>query len=77
MVHGLNNTKALISTSRPVRWSTIHEVMACPGGCIGGAGQPVDTGEARKGPGLYRADKGQQLRRSTDNPLVARVYEKG
>ena len=80
VVHGLNNTKALISDIKAgkVEYDLI-EVMACPGGCIGGAGQPVDTtGEAKKkrAQGLYRADKGQQLRRSTDNPLVARVYEK-
>jgi NADH:ubiquinone oxidoreductase subunit E len=55
------------------------EVMACPGGCIGGAGQPIaattDIKKARA-KGLYNADKLSQMRKSQDNPVVAKFYEK-
>jgi NADH-quinone oxidoreductase subunit G len=57
----------------------IVEVMACPGGCIGGAGQPAsNTPEVRqkRSSGLYRADTAMQLRRSQENPLVTSVYQK-
>ncbi|HHV62926.1 MAG TPA: 2Fe-2S iron-sulfur cluster binding domain-containing protein [Firmicutes bacterium] len=55
------------------------EVMACPGGCVGGGGQPVpNTREARekRGRGLYAADKLVQLRKSQDNPVVTSLYGK-
>lgn len=80
VVHGLANAKRLLADIKDEKAQyDLIEVMACPGGCIGGAGQPVDrTGEARakRAKGIYRADKGQQLRRSTENPLIERVYEK-
>jgi NADH-quinone oxidoreductase subunit G len=53
------------------------EVMACPGGCVGGGGQPVSVEPAvRKArtKGLYSADKALQLRRSQDNPYLSRVH---
>ncbi len=53
------------------------EVMACPGGCVGGAGQPVTRDAAarrERGRGLYAADKELQLHKSQDNPAVARCY---
>ncbi len=54
------------------------EVMACPGGCIGGAGQPVsfedDTKEKRK-EGLYNADKMLQLHKAQENPYIQECYK--
>ena len=57
------------------------EVMACPGGCIGGGGQPKDLlkdGDAiRKGRmnGLYQRDQAMTLRKSHENPEIRQVYE--
>ena len=55
------------------------EVMACPGGCIGGAGQPIprhhDTRKKRT-EGIYQADKMLQLRTSRENHLLAECYKK-
>ena len=52
--------------------------MTCPGGCIGGGGQPRYTTnavrEARIG-AIYREDEGKQLRKSHENPDVAKLYE--
>ena len=54
------------------------EVMACPGGCVGGAGQPVtkDTTTRRKrAKGLYEADKSLQLHKPQDNPHIRQMYQ--
>jgi NADH-quinone oxidoreductase subunit G len=53
------------------------EVMACPGGCIGGAGQPVTQDHGAKlerCKGLFTADKMMQLHKSQDNHIVAQCY---
>jgi NADH-quinone oxidoreductase subunit G len=53
------------------------EVMACPGGCIGGAGQPVTTNRnarALRTKGLYEADKMLQLHKSQDNVVITECY---
>lgn len=80
VVNGLSQARQVIAEMKSGRTQyDLIEVMACPTGCIGGGGQPVDrTGNAKqnRAKGLYRADKGQQLRRSTDNPLIQKVYEK-
>jgi NADH-quinone oxidoreductase subunit G len=57
----------------------IVEVMACPDGCVGGAGQPVSVdGEAavKRARGLHEADRTMQLHNSQDNHLVVERYEK-
>ena len=55
------------------------EVMACPGGCIGGAGQPVSR-EAdirrRRAKGLYDVDKSLDLHKSQENHFVTECYQK-
>jgi len=52
--------------------------MTCPGGCIGGGGQPRftdnDAREARIR-AVYREDEGKQLRKSHENPDVLALYE--
>ena len=56
----------------------IIEVMACPGGCIGGGGQPISSdpeAKAKRARGLYEADKGLMIRRSHENPYVAELYK--
>ena len=56
----------------------IIEVMACPGGCIGGGGQPISAdpeAKAKRARGLYEADKGLMIRRSHENPYVAELYK--
>lgn len=55
------------------------EIMACPGGCINGGGQPYNHGntailEARKD-ALYRADKGLPIRKSHLNPSIIKIYD--
>lgn len=56
------------------------EVMACPGGCIGGAGQPVSDNAAdtrrRRTESIYNVDKMLQLHKAQDNHMVAELYER-
>jgi NADH-quinone oxidoreductase subunit G len=50
--------------------------MACPGGCISGAGQPyiAQRHRSKRGEGLYRADSISPIKRSQDNPLMEELY---
>jgi hypothetical protein len=52
--------------------------MACPGGCIGGAGQPVsrDRTSAAARPGLYDVDKNLDLHKSQENHFVTECYQR-
>ena len=52
--------------------------MTCPGGCIGGGGQPrLTTDEVRKAriAAIYREDEGKKLRKSHENPEIKQIYE--
>jgi iron-only hydrogenase group A len=54
------------------------EIMCCPGGCIGGGGQPIPTNTATREArmkAIYEADKGMKLRKSHQNPAVQKLYE--
>ena len=59
------------------------EIMACPGGCVNGGGQPSQPADVRnftdlkglRAKALYDEDEGMTLRKSHDNPLVKQVYE--
>lgn len=53
------------------------EVMACPGGCISGAGQPYLSRVERmeRGKALYETDRTMAVKRSQDNPLIKKMYE--
>ncbi|ADU28107.1 [FeFe] hydrogenase, group A [Ethanoligenens harbinense] len=78
VVHGLRNAEQLIQDMQAGRRQyDFVEVMACPGGCIGGGGQPgpqaAETRAARA-KGLYQADSETQIRRSQENPVLSKVY---
>lgn len=79
VAHGLSNAQKVIGAIRSGK-KTYHfvEIMTCPGGCIGGGGQPRytnnDVRQARIG-AIYREDEGKKLRKSHDNPDVAKLYE--
>jgi iron-only hydrogenase group A len=55
------------------------EMMACPGGCVGGGGQPIyfdDKVLQARGQALYEQDKKREFRRSHENPIVQVIYKK-
>lgn len=79
VVSGLGNTRRLLDAIRDGR---VHydfvEVMACPGGCAGGGGQPIAEGcelADTRGDVLYTLDRENQLRFSHENPAVAQLYK--
>ncbi len=80
VVSGLGNTRALLD--RILRGEVQYdfvEVMACPGGCVGGGGQPIYDGEERafeRGKNLYDLDQHAELRFSHENPDVRTMYER-
>lgn len=80
VVSGLGHADELIALieSGAERFDFV-EVMACPTGCIGGAGQPEGFLEDKKkrGAGLYTADRSALVKRSDENPVVLGLYEHG
>lgn len=80
VVNGLANARRIVEALRrdDVSYDLV-EVMACPGGCVGGGGQPYPNDvQARKarGKGLYLSDRMMQLRNPQENLAVQKVYER-
>jgi NADP-reducing hydrogenase subunit HndD len=79
VAHGLGNAKKIIEKvlSGEKAYHFI-EIMACPGGCIGGGGQPrMTTDEVRQAriKAIYQEDEGRKYRKSHENPAVKALYE--
>jgi NADH-quinone oxidoreductase subunit G len=79
VVSGLGNARKLIEKIRSGE-AEYHfvEVMACPGGCVGGGGQPILDGVELadvRGASLYKLDQNNPLRFSHENPSVQKLYE--
>lgn len=85
VAHGLSNARKVmdqvregLATTGESPWHFI-EIMACPGGCVGGGGQPYGNdiaSRARRGLALYEEDKSLPVRKSHHNPEVTRIYER-
>jgi len=80
IAHGLGNARKLLDDVRAGR-SKFHaiEVMACPGGCIGGGGQPLHHGDSSilkaRAAALYEEDKNKPIRVSHENPYIIQLYK--
>ena len=77
IVSGLKNADNLIQRIKAGEHFDFVEVMACPGGCINGAGQPFSSTadvKEKRGKGLYSADKMCNIKSSDDNPLMTMLY---
>lgn len=76
---GLGNTRKLIEAMKSGKVSyDFIEIMACPGGCAGGGGQPIHDGEEKageRGEILYCLDRSYERRFSHENPEVLKLYE--
>jgi iron-only hydrogenase group A len=78
-VHGLANARIVLDDLKAGR-DEIHflEVMACPGGCIGGGGQPLPTDEETRRQrieAMYAEDRGLPIREAHKNPAVRLLYD--
>ena len=79
VAHGLTNAKTIMDQVKSGE-SPYHfvEIMACPGGCLGGGGQPIPTNpEIRKlrTEAIYAEDESMSIRKSHENPEVLKIYE--
>jgi iron only hydrogenase large subunit-like protein len=84
VAHGLGNSNELLNRVRedPRRYHFV-EIMGCPGGCVGGGGQPYAGSNSipldedclrKRAEALYGLDRNKTIRRSNENPDVQRLY---
>jgi NADH-quinone oxidoreductase subunit G len=80
IAHGLGNARKLLEDIRNGK-AEYHaiEIMACPGGCIGGGGQPYHEGDQeilrKRAEAIYLADKGKAKRKSHENEDLMKLYD--
>jgi len=79
VAHGLTNAKKVMDAVRDGK-ASYHfiEIMACPGGCLGGGGQPIPTNaeiRAKRAEAIYAEDAGKPIRKSHENPEIIKIYE--
>ena len=80
VAHGLGNARTLLENIRAGK-AEYHaiEIMACPGGCIGGGGQPYLKGNIdilnKRAEAIYGEDRSKTLRKSHENPEIKKLYE--
>ncbi|MEI6132157.1 MAG: NADH-dependent [FeFe] hydrogenase, group A6 [Bacillota bacterium] len=80
IAHGLGNARRLLESIRDGK-AFYHaiEIMACPGGCIGGGGQPYHHGDTeiimKRAAAIYAEDESKTIRFSHKNPSVIKLYK--
>lgn len=83
VAHGLKNVEYVLDKVRKAKEQGAElpyhfiEVMACPGGCVGGGGQPygvTDSLRISRGEGLYEDDREHTIRYSHENPHLKKLY---
>lgn len=84
VAHGLSNARAVLDKVKNGE-ANYHfiEIMACPGGCVGGGGQPILSSDERwetdyreeRAKAIYEVDRNMPLRKSHENPAIKTVYE--
>ena len=79
VAHGLRNASDILEEIKNGTSDyAFVEVMACPGGCIGGGGQPIEKASNTKQlrvDAIYKVDKNMTLRKSHENPAVKELYD--
>ncbi|MPM02414.1 NADP-reducing hydrogenase subunit HndD [bioreactor metagenome] len=79
VAHGLANAKLVMDELKSGQ-SKYHfiEFMACPGGCLGGGGQPIPTNpeiREKRAKAIYAEDYGMPIRKSHQNPEIIKIYK--
>jgi NADP-reducing hydrogenase subunit HndD len=78
VTHSLSNARKIIEATKNGEVFHFIEIMSCPGGCIGGAGQPRFTDNnvrLKRIEAIYKEDEGKKMRKSHENPEVAQLYK--
>ncbi len=79
VAHGLANAKTVMQSVKDGT-ASYHfiEIMACPGGCLGGGGQPIPTSpeiRRQRSSAIYSEDAHKMIRKSHENPEIAEIYK--
>lgn len=80
IAHGLGNARKLLEDiQKGISHFDAIEIMACPGGCIGGGGQPYHHGDMeiikKRQMAIYQSDQNKKIRKSHENPYIKKLYE--
>ena len=83
VAHGLGNARKLMDAIRAGEKFDFVEIMACPGGCVNGGGQPLQLSEVRswidiraeRAKALYSEDNKSFIRKSHNNPAIKKLYK--
>ena len=84
VAHGLGNARDLINKVKNGEVEVdFIEIMACPGGCVNGGGQPIVSAKdrmdkdirAQRAKAIYSEDKSLSIRKSHENPYIKKIYE--
>lgn len=83
VAHGLGNARNLIERVKAGEHFDFIEIMACPGGCINGGGQPLQVSDVRnwvdfkekRASALYKGDREKYIRKAHNNPTVKKLYK--
>lgn len=80
IAHGTANAKKVMEAFKRGELADVHfiEVMGCPGGCIGGGGQPIPTSpeiRRKRAEAIYKEDADLPIRKSHDNPQITHIYK--
>lgn len=83
VAHGLGNARKLMERVKAGERFDFIEIMACPGGCINGGGQPLQVSDVRnwvdfkekRAKALYKGDMEKFIRKSHNNPAIKKLYK--
>lgn len=83
VVHGTANARIILDKIKSGEHYDFVEVMACPGGCINGGGQPIVDAytrsvvdvKAQRAKALYSEDENSAIRKSHENPVIKQLYD--
>ena len=78
VAHGLGNARKLMEMINDGEEFDFVEFMACPGGCMGGGGQPISCDDnvlEKRQKAIYEIDKNKKLRKSHENPYIKKIYD--
>ena len=83
VAHGLGNARKLMDAIEAGEEFHFVEIMACPGGCVNGGGQPLQLADVRnwidikaeRAKGLYTEDRHSFIRKSHNNPAIKKLYK--
>src|SRR5690554_303620 len=78
VANGLANVRKLMEKIKSGEEYHFVELMACPGGCLGGGGQPIFTNaeiREQRLKAIYEIDRNKELRKSHENPYIKKLYD--